>query len=334
PDAALLEIRPEPGTTNDSPWFAFRIRATNARQVRLTLRYQGGHHRYQPKISRDGQHWQTLAPEQVSVAEDQLEARFIAPTAGETLLVAAQPLQTAAQALAAVRAPLLRAGFQEKVIGRSAEGRKLVVFERGAAPGAPLLVFIARQHPPETTGGEAFEAFVARLTREGGAGSAAVLVAPLANPDGFVRGHWRGNAAGVDLNRDWGRFATPEIAAIGARIEALSARHPLGLFIDFHSTQRDVVYAPPREAEPCGVAETALEMWQAELGEAAAPLSRSHNAEGTTAKAWSLERFGAAGFTYEVGDSSDLRTVRAAAAALAEAVLRALKMEERACASP
>ena len=39
-------------------------------------------------------------------------------------------------------------------------------------------------------------------------------VVPLANPDGVEQGHWRHNAQGVDLNRDWDRFQQPETRAL------------------------------------------------------------------------------------------------------------------------
>jgi hypothetical protein len=233
----VLDIRPEAGTVNDSAWYAFRLRVESPRTLHLLLRYEGGRHRYWPKLSRDGARWAPLEPERVRVAPDQRSAQLTLSAAKGTLFIAAQPLEDGAQVVAAVRKPLLRAGFRERVLGRSAEGRALTVFARAAPAGAPLVVLLARQHPPETTGAEAFEAFVGRITARDAAAAAfrartAVLVAPLVNPDGFARGHWRGNAAGVDLNRDWGLFATPEIAALGREIEALSTRHPLRVLID------------------------------------------------------------------------------------------------------
>lgn len=48
---------------------------------------------------------------------------------------------------------------------------------------------------------------------------------------------------------------------------------------------------------------------------------RCHDPARTTAKAWSLEALGVAGFTYEVPDDAELEDVRAAARIAAEALL-------------
>lgn len=329
PAAAILDIRPETGASNDSPWYAFRLRAERPQTVAVTLRYHDGHHRYWPKWSRDGARWESLPPTAVTVSEDGREA-LVSLTAGrEPLLVAAQPLETAAQAVAKARATLQPAHFVERVIGTSAEGRPITAFEHTAGPGAPLAVFIARQHPPETTGGAAFEAFIARIAATDASATAfrastAILVIPLMNPDGFVRGHWRGNAAGKDINRDWGGFASPEVGAAAKRIEALAAGHPLAVLIDFHSTQRDVIYAAPAGSEPCGVADALLAKLQVRLGPATPRVSPSHTVGGVTAKAWSLDRFGVAGLTWEVADEANLSVTAEVAAAAAEAMMQAM----------
>jgi murein tripeptide amidase MpaA len=61
-------------------------------------------------------------------------------------------------------------------------------------------------------------------------------IVPTANPDGSFHGQLRTNAAGVDLNRAWGRGrdpASPEIGCISARLEEAGA----DFFFDVHGDE-------------------------------------------------------------------------------------------------
>ncbi|MGI5816841.1 MAG: DUF2817 domain-containing protein [Armatimonadota bacterium] len=81
------------------------------------------------------------------------------------------------------------------------------------------LLIIARQHGNEPAGTEAALALLKHFTEsEGRAERAllrhvALLVIPMVNPDGASRSS-RGNAAGVDLNRDWVARTQPETQAV------------------------------------------------------------------------------------------------------------------------
>ncbi len=45
-----LRILPESeGYINDSPWYAFKLLPARPGTAEITLRYEGGHHRYPPK---------------------------------------------------------------------------------------------------------------------------------------------------------------------------------------------------------------------------------------------------------------------------------------------
>ena len=96
PNHVQLDIRPEDeGKINNSPWFAFRIAPSSAAgNAIVTLVYEGGSHRYWPKISDNGQDWERLPEDSVTVSDDSLRAELAIPLAGEAVYVSAQELIT------------------------------------------------------------------------------------------------------------------------------------------------------------------------------------------------------------------------------------------------
>jgi len=331
PGAVTVEIAPETTPINDSAWYAFRLRASRPQTVAVQLRVRDGTFRYAPQTSVDGRDWRPLAPQQVTADADGRGATLRLDVGGAPLLVAAQPLETVTAALAAVRPALRRQGFTEQVLGRSHDGRPIVAFERRPPQAAGLVVLLARQHPPETTGANAFTAFVSRLAGDDPAAElfrkrTALLIVPVVNPDGLARGHWRGNARGVDVNRDWSALVEPETRAVASRIAELAADVPLVALIDFHSTRRDVIYAAPEGAATRGLADRFLAELLRRMGDRAPDVVRSHKPGNPTAKAWALDRFGVGGLTWEVGDatprSDAMRTAADAADVLVGTMIR------------
>ena len=65
---------------------------------------------------------------------------------------------------------------------------------------------------------------------------------PNMNPDGVEHGFWRHNMGGIDLNRDWGPFTQPETVLVRDQLDRFvqTGSPQLSLFLDFHSTDRDV----------------------------------------------------------------------------------------------
>ena len=64
-----LDITPEDeGDINDSAWYAFVVQPNGAGVANIELRYRGGHHRYVPKVSKDGERWAALDPQQAEHA--------------------------------------------------------------------------------------------------------------------------------------------------------------------------------------------------------------------------------------------------------------------------
>jgi hypothetical protein len=319
----VLSVTPEGRPINPSPWYAFRMTATGPSRVSVTLRYDEARHRYHPEVSRDGRSWRSVAAS--DVAEDGASATISLDLERGVTFVAAQPIETPATTLAWSRRLLLPVGFRQIEYGRSVEGRPLVAFVHGE--GAALVVAITRQHPPETQGALAFKGFVERIAAGDDAARTfranhRLVLAPMTNPDGVVRGHWRHNAGGVDLNRDWGSLSQPETRALAALLEREAADRRVRSFIDFHSTYRNVVYAPPQDAPSPDIAFlAALEVgFRADL--TSPPVwEYNHNANSGVSKAWALERLGAPGITLEVADTATSEEARAIGRAAADALI-------------
>ena len=116
------------------------------------------------------------------------------------------------------------ASIRTEVIGRSVQGRIIECLTIGEGP--MTVMFIATIHGDESAGTPLLD----RLAREASAKPApawmrdrTLVIVPLANPDGFAA-HRRGNANGVDLNRNFpaSSFTSKRrhgrAAALGTRI--------------------------------------------------------------------------------------------------------------------
>lgn len=326
----LVTVLPETANTNPSPWYAMRLEGPAGASPFVELRYGGTEHRYPPWARGPDGKWVKLPDADTREAADGSATIRLAPLAGPTIL-AAQPLDPIAEALAPWQALAARGQVRPIEMGPTPDGRPLPVFLHMPPRAQGLVILVSRQHPPEETGALAFDSFAARIFADTPAAEAvrrrfAILVAPVLNPDGIARGNWRGNAAGADLNRDWGPFIQPETKALGTRIADLAAMLKPVAMIDFHSTHRDVIYAPPRNpaAPPTDAAERFLDRFAATPQGAPIPVVRSHRPGAGTLKGWSLDRLGIAGLTYEVGDSSDRSATSATAIVAADAFLDAL----------
>jgi hypothetical protein len=158
----VLTVPPEAEPINSSPWYAFRLSAAEPTRVNVALDYGAYEHRYAPKIARDGQVWEVLAARSVRVARGGHRATLRLQLGAGDTFVAGQPIDTSEAMLSWMRATLDPVEFTEFEYGRSVDGRALIGFVSGPV-GAPLVVALTRQLPPETTGAAAFRAFVARF---------------------------------------------------------------------------------------------------------------------------------------------------------------------------
>lgn len=326
-------IRPENQPVNDSAWYAFRVWSEQPKCIDIRLTYEGGQHRYYPKLSRNGSDWKRLSETCYSTNDTQATLR---------VAVGPEPLWIAGQERVGARE---LNGWIDKMgnlssvriaeIGRSVGDRpirKLTIAE--GQPGYAVFI-IGRQHPPEATGSFALTNFVETI-----AGSSSLAkgfrehfettVIPLVNPDGVAAGHWRHNLNGVDLNRDWGPFLQPETQRV--RDEILRYRSDttprLAFFLDFHSTQQDIFYL---ESDDEGIRPTHFsEHWLDALAERMPDYNLEQDLDTEShpySKDWVHETMKIPAVIYEVGDETDRDLIRRVAVTAAEEMMRLLLEE-------
>ena len=149
-----------------------------------------------------------------------------------------------------------------RIIGDSATGASIVAMEI-VPPGKSAwnlkrLVVICRQHgnEPEATGSGArfiYHWLRPRSAREKNlAATTALLIVPIANPDGAAR-YQRRTARNVDMNRDWGRNQSVEVGVLTRWIKSWKPQ----LIIDNHQWLPSD-HMPPPMAEASGGARAAL----------------------------------------------------------------------------
>ncbi len=324
-------ILPENAPINNSPWYAFALYASTPRTVWVRLMYRHGTHRYHPKLSMDGETWHPLDPARYFPDTTTGTALLQLDVGPDTLWVAAQELITSSDFRAWTRKMAQKPGVALSVAGSSMQGRPIYQLTIGEGQPHYVLV-ISRQHPPEVTGSLALMAFLETLAGDSEQARAfrkrfTVVALPLMNPDGVDEGHWRHNAHGVDLNRDWYAFHQPETRLARDLFSGLKKQPHARFFfaLDFHSTQQDVFYTFNEDivTQPPGLTAQWLAALQKKLpdyplheepGGLASPVSKN----------WFYKAFGISAVTYEVGDEDDREHIQRVATAAAEALMDVL----------
>ncbi len=306
-------ISPENTPINSSPWYAFQIWSELNRTIYLRLHYTEHEHRYNPKISDDGEEWVALDTSLISLMPDSVDAILKLELSPKPLWVAAQEIQDHRRVGEWVNQwkdnPLVSIG----TAGKSVQGRSMYYMNlsKGAVKNKPTVVVISRQHPPEVTGYFAMQAFIEKIITDGGANGFLdkyrVMVYPLMNPDGVDLGHYRHNTGGIDMNRDWSKYHQPEIRQVTNHIvkEAREGNNNVVLGLDFHSTYYDVYYTydetvqrklPGFTKEWLKRIKTALKV--DDINEQPSGLGAP------VSKGWFYKQFGAESITYEIGDET------------------------------
>ncbi len=322
-DFTLLVTPEHAPPINPSPWYAFRYEATGNAPVSVTLRYLGGDHRYAPKLAGKAGEWREVPVE--TAADGSSAVLRLPPGQG---VVAAQEIVTPDDAAADLARWSAASGAPVFTLGRSHDGRPIGAIRLGRADAPHLVILLGRQHPPEVTGALAMTAFIDALAaRAASLGDVQVLVVPMLNPDGVVRGHWRANRGAIDINRDWGDFTQPETRAVKVWLDALPTAVRPVLMVDFHSTARNLFYVQGDEASPAQ--KRFLAAWlegreQAVPGYSFTIEPRNANPGSGTAKNWFHANYAIPAYTYEVADTADRGATRKAAQELAASLPAAL----------
>ena len=321
---------------NCSPWYAFRVHSAQATQVAIRLSYTECGHRYWPKTSTDGVNWEYLDPSNVDLREfaGRAFAELTVTTNGAPLFVSAQEIVVPSTYDAWMDGLEGESSVERYLLGQSAEGRPIEALSIGNSEAREQVVLVGRQHPPEVTGALAMFPFVETVMSDDALAVRFrarfhVTAVPLLNPDGVVRGHWRHNTGGVDLNRDWGPFTQPETRLMGDLLSAMDAdpEQELRLMLDFHSTNRDVFYTIPDElpTDPELFTRDWLARYQERMTDYDVNRDARHAEGRPISKAYVYDTYGVPGVTFEIGDETDRELIqrigREAAIAMMETLL-------------
>jgi hypothetical protein len=312
-----LFIEAENLPINNSPWYAFGVTGSDVESLRFTLHYRGADHRYIPKWSSDRDNWHPVDSTQWSADTTNGTLSLNLNLTSDTLWIAAQEVMTSADTYRWLQRVSTSAGGHIDTVGWSAQHRPIwqAYFpptDPVASDSIPTLVMLGRQHPPELTGAlgleEMAEVFLsdqsnARWLRS----HYAIVMIPLINPDGVDNGHWRHNANGVDLNRDWQAFNQPETRAVRDALLALEQRgHRLVYAIDYHSTDEHILYPILREYDV--PPQDLTFRWADRIRQALPETSFAVEPFDLTApisKNWIVRTFGCEAVTFELNDEED-----------------------------
>ncbi len=321
-DTLTVLITPENTPINGSPWYAFKAWSTTEKNIYLKLTYlEGYNHRYFPKLSKDGINWVPLDTANYFVdstysSEGKLKKNItmklsIGP---DTLWVSAQELITSKHINAWSNKLALKPFISFTEIGKSREERPINILKIGNKDDKKMIMVLSRQHPPEITGYLAMKSFVETLCAENKLAEKfrseyTIYVIPLVNPDGVDNGHWRHNAGGIDLNRDWEDFNQPEIVTIRdfTKNKVAETGGKFYFAVDFHSTSQDIYYTinPNKKGNMPGLVPKMIIAMGAELDNYEPNIRpNSDDSPKISSLNYFFYQLGAEALTFEVGDNT------------------------------
>ena len=328
-EVRLTILREDNLVKNPSPWYAFKLTPSEPGAAVIVLDYRPWKHRYLPKISNDGQTWRLLDDDLTKVSAYKHRATLRVPLNDEPIWITAQELITPAVYDAWNQNITDNHGISLTELGRSRKNQPIHAFDSN--PDAKdVILLVGRQHPPEVSGAFAFYAFVEVLFDDSDLAADfrqrfRIIAVPLMNPDGVIGGNWRHNFGGVDLNRDWGPFTQPETRLIANLLDDLDNNGSrLRLFIDFHSTNRNLFYTQDDSSptNPPGFARTWLGNSAPRLQDYPFTNEARPTSDTANGKNYMYKRYGIPSMTYEVGDETDRDAARAAAHVFAEEMMQ------------
>jgi murein tripeptide amidase MpaA len=222
-------------------WFYFRVLGAAGSDLALRIinagqsAYPEGWPGYRACGSEDQARWVRT---DTSYADGVLEIRH-RPQSDEAWFAFFSPYDLTRHRTFLQRAAT-REGVSLDVLGRSVDGRDISRLTLGQ--GGRQVWLLGRQHSGETMASWWMEGALGRLLDPADPVGATLLkaatfhVVPLVNIDGAARGNLRGNAAGIDLNRQWhdpDPDRSPEVAAILRAMDATG----VDLMLDVHGDE-------------------------------------------------------------------------------------------------
>ena len=326
-------ILPENSPINESSYFAFRIWSEADKNIHLELHYPEYNHRYWPKLSYDKNNWFRVD----STRFDTLKGGDLGTLKlflnDQKLFVSAQEIMDSKHTEEWCH-QLARSSTQvnHKIIGKSKLNRDLHFLDiyEGSPEDKSCIAIFSRLHPPEVTGYMAMEHFVGELLNDSALSRSfrdkyRIMVYPLINPDGVDLGHWRHNAGGIDLNRDWAYYRQEEVFQVAHHLvsEVRKNDNKLLLGLDFHSTQEDVYYTltDNRRSSIYNFKDLWVEAIDNNLPDYT-PDDQPYDLNQPITKAWFYLEFDAEGITYEVGDETPRHFVREKAEVAAREMMK------------
>ena len=327
-------ISPENEPINPSPHFAFLLSSDKPKNICLELYYISCDHRYWPKLSYDGENWFPID----SMDFDTLKAGNIATLHLELdereLFVCAQEIHNSAKVRAWADNLSRKDHVNFEIIGKSKLDRDMIHLDiyHDERKKKDAIIIMSRLHPPEISGYIAMQAFIEQIMDDNSLSNAfrrkfRILVYPLLNPDGVDLGHWRHNAGGIDLNRDWANYIQDEVRVVANHIVRTikKDRNNVILGLDFHSTQEDVYYTLTKNRQ--SKIFNFKDYWIYGIDRAIpdyTPDDQPFDLNQAITKGWFYLEFNAEGITYEVGDETPREFVTKKAKIAAEEMMKLL----------
>jgi len=228
-------ITPENEPINKSAWYSFKIWSDIDREVILNIDYPGYAHRYVPKMSKDRKSWTKILNKETNSNQFKIEL------SSDPIWISGQEIISSKDIEEWIDTQKKMAYVDHQVIGKSTLGRPMHLMKIKEEQAQNKMLIIGRQHPPEIPGGTlSLFAFVEEVLNDSPLSKSfrenvEILVFPNLNPDGVDLGHWRHNANGKDLNRDWQDFEEKETQLVRDHISQYAAEDWV-YGIDFHTS--------------------------------------------------------------------------------------------------